>query len=32
MIEAVLPYRAISRPTQRLCMPAGRGRLQIMAC
>jgi hypothetical protein len=32
MIEAVFPYRAVSRPTQRLCMPAGKGRLQIMAC
>jgi len=26
MIEAVFPYRAVSRPTQHLCTPAGRGR------
>jgi len=31
MIEAVFPYRAVSRPTQ-LCMPAGNGRLQLVAC
>jgi hypothetical protein len=32
MIEAVFPNRAVSRPTQHLCMPAGKGRLQLMAC
>ena len=26
MIEAVFRYRALSRPTQHLCMPAGNGR------
>ena len=32
MIDAVFRYRAASRPTQHLCMPVGKGRLQLMAC
>ena len=31
-VEEVFPHRAVSGPTQHLCMPVGKGRLQPFAC
>ena len=31
-VEEVFPHRAVSGPTQHLCMPVGKGRLLPFAC